>query len=252
VLISRGQKLFPIYSFDHSSSEITKTQYVKLFSGCETAPFGLKVVFGDFSTLKFANQSWGFILLSHMVMSGMQRLKAMFDDDSAVSPVIGVILMVAITVILAAVIASFVLGLGGNNDPAPQPSIESETSQDTLNFSQTGGDSYDATVTTLDYEVTLINESGSGAEAVVSGEFNLDENNNEITASGENFDAGSLYVRGIDEDESSAGSEFSIDASGVDVGSGSGNKNVDAIEWEIELIYNPSDQDATTIYSDSS
>ncbi|WP_338071862.1 type IV pilin N-terminal domain-containing protein [Halorutilus salinus] len=34
------------------------------------------------------------------------------NDDSAVSPVIGVILMVAITVILAAVIGTFVLGLG--------------------------------------------------------------------------------------------------------------------------------------------
>jgi len=39
-------------------------------------------------------------------------LKKLFNDDDAVSPVIGVILMVAITVILAAVIASFVLGLG--------------------------------------------------------------------------------------------------------------------------------------------
>jgi len=40
------------------------------------------------------------------------RLKQLFQDDDAVSPVIGVILMVAITVILAAVIATFVLGLG--------------------------------------------------------------------------------------------------------------------------------------------
>jgi len=39
-------------------------------------------------------------------------LKNIITDDDAVSPVIGVILMVAITVILAAVIASFVLGLG--------------------------------------------------------------------------------------------------------------------------------------------
>ncbi|MFB6188413.1 MAG: type IV pilin [Halapricum sp.] len=48
------------------------------------------------------------------------KLKQFFTDDDAVSPVIGVILMVAITVILAAVIASFVLGLGqsaGNNAP---------------------------------------------------------------------------------------------------------------------------------------
>lgn len=36
------------------------------------------------------------------------------DDDRAVSPVIGVILMVAITVILAAVIGTFVLNLGGS------------------------------------------------------------------------------------------------------------------------------------------
>lgn len=35
-------------------------------------------------------------------------------NDDAVSPVIGVILMVAITVILAAVIAAFVFGLVGN------------------------------------------------------------------------------------------------------------------------------------------
>jgi flagellin-like protein len=39
-------------------------------------------------------------------------IRQLLQDDDAVSPVIGVILMVAITVILAAVIASFVLGLG--------------------------------------------------------------------------------------------------------------------------------------------
>ncbi len=37
-----------------------------------------------------------------------------FKDEEAVSPVIGVILMVAITVILAAVIAAFVFGMTGN------------------------------------------------------------------------------------------------------------------------------------------
>lgn len=38
-------------------------------------------------------------------------------DDRGVSPVIGVILMVAITVILAAVIAAFVLDLGDQSEP---------------------------------------------------------------------------------------------------------------------------------------
>jgi flagellin-like protein len=47
------------------------------------------------------------------------RLRKLVQDDDAVSPVIGVILMVAITVILAAVIASFVLGLGDQTQTSP-------------------------------------------------------------------------------------------------------------------------------------
>jgi flagellin-like protein len=39
---------------------------------------------------------------------------ALTKNDEAVSPVIGVVLMVAVTVILAAVIASFVFGMSGN------------------------------------------------------------------------------------------------------------------------------------------
>jgi len=51
-------------------------------------------------------------------------LKQFIHDDDAVSPVIGVILMVAITVILAAVIASFVLGLGDQaQQTTPQASF---------------------------------------------------------------------------------------------------------------------------------
>jgi flagellin-like protein len=51
-------------------------------------------------------------------------IKALFADDGAVSPVIGVILMVAITVILAAVIGTFVLGLGQSvQKTAPQASF---------------------------------------------------------------------------------------------------------------------------------
>ncbi|QLC33645.1 type IV pilin N-terminal domain-containing protein [Halarchaeum sp. CBA1220] len=60
------------------------------------------------------------------------KLRNLFNaDDRGVSPVIGVILMVAITVILAAVIGTFVLGLGnqvGNN--APQATFEYDYSGD--------------------------------------------------------------------------------------------------------------------------
>jgi len=53
------------------------------------------------------------------------RLKRLLEDDGAVSPVIGVILMVAVTVVLAAVIATFVLGLGEQvSDSVPNTSFE--------------------------------------------------------------------------------------------------------------------------------
>ena len=63
-------------------------------------------------------------------------------DERAVSPVIGVILMVAITVILAAVIAAFVFGYGAPA-AAPQASmriIEAEASSNTITIEHTGGD----------------------------------------------------------------------------------------------------------------
>jgi len=55
------------------------------------------------------------------------QLKQLVADDDAVSPVIGVILMVAITVILAAVIGTFVLGLGQNiEDTSPNTQFKME------------------------------------------------------------------------------------------------------------------------------
>ena len=63
------------------------------------------------------------------------------EGERAVSPVIGVILMVAITVILAAVIASFVLGLGDTDDPAPSISFSTDEGDYEFEMSITSGDS---------------------------------------------------------------------------------------------------------------
>lgn len=52
----------------------------------------------------------------------MCKANQFLEEGGAVSPVIGVILMVAITVILAAVIAAFVFGMGPP-EQAPQASI---------------------------------------------------------------------------------------------------------------------------------
>jgi flagellin-like protein len=67
-------------------------------------------------------------------------------EDRAVSPVIGVILMVAITVILAAVIASFVLGLGPS-EAAPSAQFEFEetsTGPVQVTITHTTGDKIEA------------------------------------------------------------------------------------------------------------
>jgi flagellin-like protein len=80
------------------------------------------------------------------------ELRQLYKDDDAVSPVIGVILMVAITVILAAVIATFVLGLGDQvSNTAPQASFgfdwDGEGGSDEaadLTISHDGGDSVQA------------------------------------------------------------------------------------------------------------
>jgi len=72
----------------------------------------------------------------------MQLKRFLTEREDAVSPVIGIILMVAITVILAAVIASFVIGLGpGEAAPTVNFNSEYESSSNTLTVSVTGGDS---------------------------------------------------------------------------------------------------------------
>ena len=72
------------------------------------------------------------------------KLHELSADDDAVSPVIGVILMVAITVILAAVIGTFVLGLGGQVQDAPSATINfEENSNGSLKITHNGGQTVD-------------------------------------------------------------------------------------------------------------
>lgn len=57
---------------------------------------------------------------------GMKNRMKFGKDEEAVSPVIGVILMVAITVILAAVIAAFVFGMGTELKTAPKAQLSAK------------------------------------------------------------------------------------------------------------------------------
>jgi len=94
-------------------------------------------------------------------------------NEDAVSPVIGVILMVAITVILAAVIAAFVFGMGAP-ETAPQASLKGSPASDgthtVLKLEHQGGDMVTFTeantrVTVNGLPVTLSNLTDTAFEA---------------------------------------------------------------------------------------
>ncbi|CCQ37424.1 DUF1628 domain protein [Natronomonas moolapensis 8.8.11] len=101
------------------------------------------------------------------------------DDDRAVSPVIGVILMVAITVILAAVIGTFVLGLGDSVESAPQASFDFDLDEDNnvVEVTHRGGDTID--LSDLEFRVggtdTTLDDSASGSSEI-TGEFRAGDN----------------------------------------------------------------------------
>jgi len=72
------------------------------------------------------------------------KLKQLVWQDDAVSPVIGVILMVAVTVVLGAVIGAFVFGIGDKlGEPAPdaQFDFDYDSDGDNLAIYHDGGNS---------------------------------------------------------------------------------------------------------------
>ncbi|UIP01548.1 type IV pilin N-terminal domain-containing protein (plasmid) [Halobaculum sp. CBA1158] len=92
----------------------------------------------------------------------------LLGDDRAVSPVIGVILMVAITVILAAVIGSFVLGLGNSvQQTAPNANFnfDYDSGASDVTATHTGGDTIPAEDS---LELTV---NGGSAQSFGSGPF---------------------------------------------------------------------------------
>ncbi len=81
-------------------------------------------------------------------------------NEEAVSPVIGVILMVAITVILAAVIAAFVFGMG-TPEKTPTANLKGTINGiNWINISHEGGED----VKLSDVTITVTNETSGNAE----------------------------------------------------------------------------------------
>ncbi|WP_435551755.1 type IV pilin [Natrinema sp. CGMCC1.2065] len=96
------------------------------------------------------------------------------DDQRAVSPVIGVILMVAITVILAAVIAAFVLDMGQSQSASASAGMEFENNtpnESTVQVTWIEDGRTDGTVTVNCPDATT---SKGGAIGEVGGSVNCD------------------------------------------------------------------------------
>jgi len=112
------------------------------------------------------------------------KLKNLFTNDRAVSPVIGVILMVAITVILAAVIGTFVIGLGDDlGNSAPQASIDATIDDgDVVSFTHRSGDRVNADEAFLSVSSGIQFVKGSGEGAIVDDDQRTAQLDNDMTA----------------------------------------------------------------------
>ena len=148
-----------------------------------------------------------------------------FDDDRAVSPVIGVILMVAITVILAAVIGTFVLGLGdslGDNQPTAQLSVDLDQTEDeeSLTIEHNGGDSISSEA--LRVVVTGPDEQRAEADDVFEDRFSVgDSETGEFDGSnGEISEGEDVRIRVIHQPSESILLDRSIEVTedGFDIG----------------------------------
>jgi len=93
------------------------------------------------------------------------------ENEDAVSPVIGVILMVAITVILAAVIAAFVFGMAGNIQTTKSvAATATQQGNDTIIITFQGGpDAADVSY----LRITAPNGTVYNTTAASNGGFNL-------------------------------------------------------------------------------
>ena len=109
--------------------------------------------------------------------------KELFDsDDRGVSPVIGVILMVAITVILAAVIGAFVLELGSSvATEQPQASFDFEVDGSNATVTHQGGSEIDNSSISVVLNKSYYN--WSDADGIITAGESMDSSNMSMDSS---------------------------------------------------------------------
>ena len=127
-----------------------------------------------------------------------RKFKQMLQDEGAVSPVIGVILMVAVTVVLGAVIGAFVFGIGDKlGEPAPNAQLNFDYDADgnSLDIVHDGGDSITPDNTgSLAVSGSNIASNGSDLTWAPSGSTASNNNNGYVLGSGVSLTSGDDIV----------------------------------------------------------
>ena len=154
------------------------------------------------------------------------------STDRGVSPVIGVILMVAITVILAAVIGSFVLGIGGDQETTPSATFEldADSEADNVTLRKTSGQ--DLAVDDL----TVIVENTSDDDVIryeLAEDGDVDTFRTADTGTANVTDGGEEFVLQDEVLASEDNGVGAVDGAGFDVESGT--------DYRVTVVHQPSE-----------
>jgi len=168
------------------------------------------------------------------------QVRELLQDDDAVSPVIGVILMVAITVILAAVIASFVLGLGGSQQSTPQASFSWDFEED---------DSRTDPSSPIVGQATISHDGGDSikaSELYVRGDGLVDPDASSGTGSNADFGQGDVDIYDGENNWESGGADASNSIGDSSAVAG-GDEAILAAhsEFELSLVWEPQEGDTS-------
>jgi len=130
--------------------------------------------------------------------------------DSAVSPVVGVMLMLAVTVMIAAIVSTYAGGLSGGTEKSPQSSIRAmpDLGKDRIYFEHNGGDPFMLS----SISIILREHDNKTSFSLTDAHSNLIENFTETGISGDSTDttiqAGdTFFIKGEDY-ESHSGIKF--------------------------------------------
>ena len=115
------------------------------------------------------------------------------DEDRGVSPVIGVILMVAITVILAAVIATFVMNMGPTETTMPNAQWSFTEDSGSVDIEHNGGQPVEEANIQVKADGSNVSPFASGTEITAGMEVSVSASNS-VQIIWENPDSGETQI----------------------------------------------------------